>query len=388
VFSMRHFLVFVQLLICVAVIASTILMARQMRYVHERPLGFEKENRLLVTLRRYDVLKNLTTIKEELRRVPGVIDVSNVMQAPGTGNFVNLIPIENESGVVEPIEVDRIMVGVNFLETMKIPLVEGRGFSRDIESDPQDAVLVNESMVRRMGWTNAIGKRVARGPDHFFRVVGVVKDFNYASLHNRVGPLVLNAYADMKPGLDPGLNKDILYANVVVALAGEQLGETIESITAVISRFDPTFQFEPEFLEDRLSELYRSESNLMSLTGVFAGICILISIMGLYGLTAYTIEERTREIGVRRVLGASPWQIVAKLARPVMLLVVLAAIPASIISHDAIGRWLLRFAYHEPIAASSFVVSAVVVAAVTFLTVVAQIWKALSAEPVEALRHE
>src|SRR5262249_21905507 len=159
-------------------------------------------------------------------------------------------------------------------------------------------------------------KRLRRGPDAFFRVIGVVKDFNYSSLHNRVGPLVINAYGDMKPGLDPGINKDILYANIVVALTGTQLGETLAGIDKVLSGFDPKFQFDPKFLDQRLDEQYRLESHLMELTGVFAAICILIAIMGLYGLMAYTIEERNREIGVRRVLGASDWQIFAKLARP------------------------------------------------------------------------
>jgi putative ABC transport system permease protein len=249
-------------------------------------------------------------------------------------------------------------------------------------------VLVNESLVRKMGWTHPIGKRIGRAPGAFMRVIGVVKDFHYASLHNRVGPLVMNAYADMKPGLDPGINKDILYANIVIALTGEHLGQTLEGVNAVIARFDPKFQFEPAFLDDRLNELYASESHLMELTGVFAGICILISIMGLYGLTAYAIEERTREIGVRRVLGASHWQIVSKLARPVMLLVLIAAIPASFMSYDAINRWLVRFAYYEPIHAWTFAAAALVVAVVTFATVLSQAWKALSTEPVEALRHE
>lgn len=191
-------------------------MARQMQYVHSRPLGFDKQNRLLVTLRRFDVLKNLTAIEDELRRVPGVIDVSNIMNVPGTGHFTNLVPMETEAGVIEPTQVDRIMVGLNFPQTMKIPLREGRTFSKDIETDPADSVLVNEALVRKMGWTQPLGKRIRRGPDAFLRVVGVVKDFHYASPDNRVGPLVINAYADMKPGLDPGLNKDILYANIVI----------------------------------------------------------------------------------------------------------------------------------------------------------------------------
>lgn len=388
VFSMRHFLVFVQLCICVAVIASTILMARQMRYVHERPLGFEKENRLLVTLRRYDVLKNMPTIREELRRLPNVIDVSNVMNAPGTGNFVNLVPLETESGTLEPTEIDRIMVGPNFLETMKIPLLEGRTFSKDIATDPQDSIVVNEALVRKMGWTNPLGKRLRRGPDAFFRVIGVAKDFNYSSLHNRVGPLVINAYGDMKPGLDPGINKDILYANVVIALTGTRLGETLAGINKVLSSFDPRFQFEPKFLDERLDEQYRLESHLMELTGVFACICILIAIMGLYGLMAYTIEERTREIGMRRVLGASDSQIFGKLVRPVMLLVLLAAVPASLVSYDAIGRWIARFAYYEPISLWTFGLAVLVVAAVTFTTVLVQTSRALRGEAVEALRYE
>ena len=384
--SMRQVLVFAQLAISIAVIACTMLMNDQMRYVHNLPLGFDKENRLLVTLRTFDVVKNLTTIKGELRRLPNVLDVTNISVPPGTGNSQNLIPLETNDGTFEPTEVDMVGVGMNFTKGFNVPVVAGRAFAEDIATDAREAILVNESLVRKMGWSNPIGKRVQAGPNTI-KVIGVVKDFHYASLHNAIGPLVLRPIPDQLGNVPEAL-KIYTSMNIVVAVTGVNLRDTVSAVEKVIRRFDRKSDFEPRFLEDRLNELYQSENDLMELTGIFAMICIFISVMGLFGLTAFTTQERTREIGIRKVLGASDGQVIGMLSKPLLVLIVIAAIPAIFASYEAIDKWLERFVYHTSISALTFVIAIVVVTIVTLLTVALQSRKTAQSEPVEALRYE
>jgi putative ABC transport system permease protein len=384
--SMRQVLVFAQLVISIAVIACTMLMNDQMRYVHNLPLGFDKENRLLVTLRTFDVVKNLTTIKSELRRLPNVLEVSNIGIPPGTGSLQNLIPLETNEGTFEPTGVDMVPVGMNFASAFNVPVVAGRAFDESIATDGREAILVNESLVKKMGWTQPIGKRVQAGP-MTIKVVGVVKDFHYASLHNVVGPLVLRPIPD-QTGPVPEALKNYTSMNIVIALTGVNLRQTIGAVEKIIRKFDPRTDFAPDFLDDRLNKQYRSENDLMKLTGIFAMICIFISVMGLFGLTAFTTEERTREIGIRKVLGASEGQIIGMLSKPLLVLIVIAAVPAIFASYKAISTWLERFVYHTSISALTFVVATVLVTIVALLTVALQSRKTAQSEPVEALRYE
>jgi len=388
-FSMRQVLVVLQISISIGVIACTLLMTNQMRYVHEKPLGFDKENRLIVSLRGYDVIKNLKTIKDQLRAQPGVVNVVTINQVPGVGHLVNLIPTESELGVMEPISMDRIMVGLNFIEALNVKVVQGRGFSEEISTDVREARLVNESFVKKMGWTNPIGKRFGGGAGGGMtaRVIGVVEDFHYASLHNTVGPLMIQPMME-EFGNVPENQKPLLSASIIVVLSGDNLRAAMDGVQSLIAKFDPKFEFEPVFLEDRLNELYESETNLMKLTGLFAGICIFISIMGLFALAAFTTEQRTKEIGIRMVLGASDSQIVTMLTRHLLPLVLIAAIPASVLSYYAIDNWLQRFAYRTDISWLTFVVSTLVVALVALATVVLQSRKTTQADPIKALRYE
>jgi putative ABC transport system permease protein len=385
-FSMRQVLVLLQIGISIGVIACTLLMTNQMRYVHGKPLGFDKENRLIVTLRGYDVIKNLKTIKDELRREPGVLNALTISAPPGTGHSINLVAVETESGTMEPTGLDRFFVGFNFVDALNVKVVEGRGFSEEIATDAREAVIVNQSFVKKMGWTQPLGKRYQAGPA-MARVIGVVEDFHYASLHNAVGALAIQPMSDQFGNVPPN-QRALVTASIIVVLSGEQLRSAMDRVQAVIAKFDPKFEFEPVFLEDRLNDLYKSETNLMKLTGIFAGICILISIMGLFGLAAFTTEQRTKEIGVRKVLGASDGQIVGMLSKHLLPLVAIAAVPATLLSYYAIDKWLQRFAYHTDIGWLTFMLATLAVAAVAFATVALQSLKTARGEPVDALRYE
>jgi putative ABC transport system permease protein len=385
--SMRQVLVVLQLTISVGVIACTMLMTDQMRYIKDRSLGFDTENRLIVTLRGYDVVKNLKTIKNEVLKEPGVLNAMTIGQVPGTGSGAINTPVENSASVMEPIGMFIIGVGKNFIDGLNVKVLEGRAFSEDIATDAREAVMVNESMVKRLGWDNAIGKRFQVGPAGFARVIGVVEDFHYTSLHNEIGPLLITPINDQF-GMVPENQKALITSSIIVVLSGQDLRATVARVKSVIAKFDPKYDAEPIFLDDRLNELYKSETNLMKLTGIFAGICIFISIMGLFGLAAFTTEQRTKEIGIRMVLGASDSQIVIMLSKHLLPLVLIAAVPASVLSYYAIDKWLQRFAYHTDISWLTFVLATLLVTVVSLTTVVLQSLKTTQADPIKALRYE
>jgi putative ABC transport system permease protein len=385
-FSMRQILVFAQLAISIGVIACTLLMIDQMRYIHEKPLGFDKENRLIVRLRGYDVVKSFPTIRGELKNVPNVRDITLINFVPGAEHSINMIPVESNEGTMEPTGLHRIQVGINFFPVMGIEIVEGRAFSPDIATDMREAMIVNESFVKKMGWDKPLGKRFQVGPG-VARVVGVAKDFHYASLHNDLGALLIHPMQETL-GVVPENQKALVSTAFIVVLSGENIPQTLRDIEAVMAKFDPKTNFEPLFLEDRLNELYKTETNLMKLTGTFAAVCILISVMGIFGLAAFTTEQRTKEIGIRKVLGASDSQIITMLSRPLLWLVLISALPASYLGYRAIDSWLQRFAYHTDISTMTFVLSTLAVCAVALMTVVLQSLRTTNSNPVDALRYE
>jgi putative ABC transport system permease protein len=362
-------------------------MADQMRYVHDKPLGFEQKNRLVLTWRGHDLLKNMTTLKAELRKLPNILDVTNISIVPGTGSTPYGGSLENDAGMMGIVQVDRMLVGTGFIEALQMRLLEGREFSPGIVTDSDAAVMVNESLVRKMGWKDPLGKRVSTDFGGVARVIGVVGDFNYASLHNPIGPLLISPLSDVGNNV-PDMMKDLVTVSVIVTMTGENVPQALRNIKSVIARFDPKFSYEPVFLEDRLRQLYEGEAHLTALTGIFSGICIMISIMGLFGLTAYTTEERSKEIGIRKVVGASSEQIIALLSRPLLVLTVVAAVPASIVSYEAMDRWIQRFAYHDSITWVTFVESILAVMLVTLAAVALQAWRTARAEPADAIRHE
>lgn len=381
---LREALVLIQFIISVCVIACTLLMALQMRYVSNKPLGFDKENRLIVTLRTADVVDKVPTIKKELLKNSSVLGVAFSSGVIGTLEDNLASPqVENNDGVQEIMLVNTMEVGNDFLEVMGIELIEGRDFSKRLLTDVGDSFIVNETMVRKMGWDQALRKRIGAG-----KVIGVVKDFHYSPLRNSLEPIFLRRFTGTQN--ITGENRQMVIRYLVLNLAGEGIFQTLNFLEEKFAEFDPKHPFEFEFLDDSLNELYDNEQRLMSLTGIFSAVCIFISCMGLFGLAAFTTEQRTKEIGIRKVLGASTWLIITMLARNILLLVLGGAVIASLIAYYAMYEWLIDFAYRININMHLwvFLVSAVVAAAVAFITIALQSFKTAQANPINAIRYE
>ncbi|NKB32526.1 MAG: FtsX-like permease family protein [Pseudomonadales bacterium] len=388
--SIRQLLVLAQMAISIGVISCTLLMSQQMRYISSKPLGFDKENQVWLSLRGADLLEQLDPLKNELLTEPNILDVFDTGQVPGFGNGINMIQMENNDGVVEPEQIEMIGVGLNYIQGLDIEVTRGRAFSEDRDVDESKSWMVNETLVQKMGWDEPIGKLIGQG-DFQGQVVGVTSDFHYAPLNNEIGPLL------MRPLLinfenTPPQTRPLQSRNLVVKITGENVGETFSRMEEIIREFDSSQVFDPTFLDARLDELYRTDANLMGLTEIFAGICIFLSAMGLFGLASFNTQQRNKEIGVRKILGASSPQIITLLCKNLVVLIAVAAVPATFVSYFTINNWLDRFAYQaEPSlfgAMLPFLIAILAVSSVALITVTVQSLRTVQANPIEALRYE
>ena len=385
--KLRQVLVLAQFIISIGVIAGTFLMISQMRYITNKPLGFDKRNRVVFRLYGADVLDKKTVLKSELMKNPNVFGVTICSEIPGRTNNFTMGEVEKNDGTMEQ-QTYNVMLAHNddYLNVMGMELREGRDFSKEYPTDVIEAAIVNETMVKKMSWDNPLGRKIQLG-NNTRRVIGVVKDFNFKSMHSPVEPLVLLRN-------DPdfsNLNADHRARQsriMVIHISGEDKPRTLDHIRSVMGEFDPRHTLEYDFLDTTLDGLYVSEKQIIELTGLFAGICVLISCLGLFGLSAFVTEQRTKEIGVRKVLGASSMQIIFMLSGPSLILVLIASVIASTAAYLAIGEWLAGFAYKADINPLVFVMATLIVIIVAFVTISLQSLKTAQANPVKALRYE
>jgi len=386
--QLRQVLVFLQFFVSVAVLASTLVMQQQMNYVASKPLGFDRENRMVIMLQSGDTLENIQIIKNELLKDSRVLGVSRSSYVPGQDVGLYLMEVETNQGQMERALLGQIAVDEDFVRVMGIEVLEGRDFSHQLMTDIDTSVVVNETLVKQMGWEQPIGKRINFEDLSSARVIGVMKDFHFKSLHEPVAPVFIIPFPKNELDGIPNWWRALISGWIVVSITDADIFRTVDHIDSVISRIDPNHPFEFKFLDEMLQQHYESEVNLMNLTSAFSAICILISCMGLFGLTALTTEQRTKEIGVRKVLGASTLQIIATLSKNLILMVIVAALMASIASYYVMDDSLNAFAYRTDIEIWVFLVASLAVAAVAFLTVVMQAAKTALSNPANALRYE
>jgi putative ABC transport system permease protein len=384
---LREGLVLLQFTISAGVIACTLLMAAQMRYVSHKSLGFQKENRIIVTLRGGPPIEKMDTIRTELQKNSHIRGVSQLEVMVGREPGAMVAQVQTEAGAMERTLLQQMAVGEDLVPVLGLQLKSGRDFTRRLLTDSGINFLVNESFVRKMGWSEPLGKQVTFNDGaRTGRVIGVVEDFNFRSLHKLVEPILLMPLSNDISAVED-LNKFFLKRLLVVNMTGEDLRDTLDHVGKVITQADARHPFEYEFLDSVLDNLYRTDRQLMTLIGIFAVICIFIACLGLFGLAAFATEQRTREIGTRKVLGATTMQIITLLAQRIIAIVLVAAVLASVLAYFAMDEWLTGFAYRAGINPLIFVLSAAAAAAVAFGTVALQSLKTARSDPVEALRY-
>jgi putative ABC transport system permease protein len=381
---LRELLVLAQFTVTACVIACTLLMTAQMSYVANRPLGFDDGGKLVVTLRGTDVLERIPTIEDELLADERIRGATSANQLPGFDAISSFMDMETNDGSVKGVLVNHLQVQRNFARVLGMRIVAGRDLSAKVATDPGFAPVVNEALVREMGWTNPIGKRMGlRGGE----VIGVVRDFNFKSLHRPVEPLVMyeapTSFANIPAELRPLQNRFL-----VLDVATRDLSGTLAFVERTLRKFDPEHPFEYRFLDEQLGRQYSAEQHLMKLIGVFAAICVFVACLGLFGLATFTTARRTKEIGIRKVLGATTAQIVALLSARTVLLVAIGSLVASALAYAVMARWLEAFAYRVDVSPGPFVLAAALSLAVALGTVSPQALGAARTRPVTTLRHD
>ena len=258
---------------------------------------------------------------------------------------------------------------------MGLQLVEGRTFSGDHDGGDRDSFLVNETAVKKLGWTTAVGRRLEQVGDTTGVIVGVIKDFHFASLHEPIEPIVLRL----------GQNE---YRYLSARVRSDRIPETLAFLRSVWKKVLPGRPFEASFLDQDFDRLYRGEMRLGKILMVFAGLAMFVACLGLFGLAAFAAERRTKEIGIRKVLGASSTSLVALLNREFVRCVIVANLVAWPVAAYVMNRWLKNFAYRASLAPPIFLGAAALTLVIALLTVSGQALRAARSNPADTLRYE
>jgi len=367
----RNALVVFQFAVSIALIVSTLLIRDQLAFIKRMDLGYDKENMVVFPLAEQSLRTKTRELRSELLAVPGVIQAAASSDVPYGGFTSNgYIP----EGYTQSLMFHALVIDEHFLDTYGIEVVKGRNFSQDLASDRM-AYLMNEALARQLTWDDPIGKTITRNEQK--EVIGVVRDFKFANLHQEIAPLLIS-YAP---------NSRQMYA-MSVKISGGNIRGTLDSIEAVYKTFSLEIPFEYFFLDDAFDRLYKSEERFERIFQYFSLLAIAIALLGLFSLSAYTAQQKAKEIGIRKVLGASTSSILGLISREMLTLIVVANLIAAPIAIYVIHKWLGTFAFRMSIGVGAFVLAFVGSIAAAFLTISYQSLKAAVKKPVDELRSE
>jgi putative ABC transport system permease protein len=376
---LRSILVLAQFSISILLIACTLIINNQLNYIRNKKLGFDKEHVLVLPLKERSILYTYRSIRNELLQNPNVLKVAIASDAPGqTG--VNRNPFLPEGfDKTNSILIHNIRVDYDFIETMGIEIVEGRGFSPEFATDASTAFILNEAAVGKIGWESPLGKQLEwmAGGDKYKKgiVIGVVKDFHFKSLHREIEPLVLHIWPRS-------------YDNILIRISPGDIRGTLAYVQEIWNRLAPNFPFVYSFLDEDFDKLYKSEERLGRIFIYFSLLSIFIASLGLVGLASYSAEQRTKEIGIRKVLGATVSNIVLLLSKEFTRWALLANFIAWPVAYSIMHSWLQNFAYRAGIGLGTFLFTATLTFLIALVSVGYQSLRAALADPVKSLRYE
>lgn len=377
----RQVLVLTQFIICTGLIIGSILIWKQMKYINNKDIGFNKEYTVIVKnpladgmAERYDGMKN------ELRKSTYVMDVSGARSVPGA-------PMNNYSGFTlasDPNKTEHhlgyVVADFNFFELMETRILEGRSFSSKNSLDSTQSVIINEAAAKAMGLKNPIGKKLTGFRDNNDRrIVGVVENIHYRSLRQKVTPTIFYPNKHSWPNFT---------MHLIIKLATPNIQNAVGEIEQAWAGVAPEWPLNYQFLDQRMEQLYKTETQTASMVELFTILAVLISFAGLYGLTFYLVESKTKEIGIRKVLGAKISGIIMMLSREILLLIAAANVVAWPLIYWLVDNWLQNFVYHINISLIVFILSGGIVMLMALSTVVFHTRKQSRMNPVDAIRYE
>lgn len=369
----RRILVVLQFSLSILLIIGTVVVYKQLHYMKNVRLGWDKEHLLYIPLRA-DIQKSYQSLKDELIKDTRILGVTGTSQLP---SYIN----SNSGGVdwegKDPQQ--QVLIGFNFVDydyikTLDIEMTEGRAFSKEFPSDLSQTFIVNEEVVTLMDKESVVGERF-----HFMGVdgtiVGVMKNFHYQPVQNRIEPLAILVVPDY-----------IQY--MLIRIPPENISASLKFIENTWNRIFPNYPFDYQFIDENFDRMYRAEERIGTLLKYFAFLAVLIACLGLFGLASFTAEQRTKEIGIRKVLGASVGQVTFLLCREFFLLVLLSNLIAWPLAYLAMEDWLNNYAYRTKAGIIVFLAAMLTALAVALLSVAFQAIKAALANPANALKYE
>jgi putative ABC transport system permease protein len=366
----RKVLVVTQFSFSVLLIIGTLVITGQLNYIRSKNLGYDKSQTLAFWMR--DLGSHYDAVRGELMKQPGVLSVtqssSNLLDNQGiTGDNSWDGKQPGQTFIVHPLSIDK-----DFITAFKMKMVEGKTFTGTVADSTH--FILNETAIREAGIKNPIGKSFRMGPTNG-TIIGVVKDFHFASLKDKIAPSVF--YYGPKD-----------YATIYIKTTGKDAQKVVKQAGAMFKQYNGQYPYTPYFLDEVFDKLYKNEQQEEVLFNYFAGIAIFISCLGLLGLAAYTAQVRTREIGIRKVLGSSVSGIVGLLATDFIKLVFIAIVIASPVAWYIMNNWLNGFAYKVGISWTVFALAGIIAVVIAFATISIQSIKAALTNPVKSLKSE
>lgn len=376
--SLRNTLVVVQFTVSIVLILAVIVIQRQLNYVQDANTGIDREQIIVIENEDRSLFdERYRTLKQSLLSNPDIVGVS-AAQTNATNIDASGYATEWE-GVSEgqSVTVHRSIIQHGFVDLFGLELVEGRDFSEAMPQDEREGMLINETLRRQLGWESAVGKWFNfHGREA--RITGVLKDYNFHSFHHEITPLALF--------LDSGWW--FPYQKIYVKVNADNMQETIAYLEQTMSEYSPSYPFTYSFLDDVYNQMYQTEVRLGTLFGYFTLLAIVIACLGLLGLASLMVQQRTKEIGVRKVLGASLVDILVLLTKDYTRLVAVAFVLAVPLGYFIQSMWLQEFAYRISIGWDTFIIAGGIVLLISWLTISYQSMQAALSNPVNSLSHE
>lgn len=375
--SFRKILVSLQFVISICLVSGTLLVYDQLNMIRSADLGFTKDATVILPYNRDESVRDhLDAVKNELKTIGEIVSVTASHTVPGKSVSNQYTMIEMKEGKMAPTNINFNFVDHDFLPAYGIEITSGRNFSRDFPADDTTAFIINETGVLDLGWTiqDAIGKKVNhQGKEGI--IIGVTQDYHYRSLHEKIQPMLLTLNKYPMRDLSIRINSD----NIPAVM------EKLEEKWKVLA---PHLPFSYSFLDQDYDRLYEADAKLGKVTGLFSMLAIFVGCLGLLGLTSFSVERRVKEIGIRKVLGATSGQVVFIISSEFIKLIGIAFVIAVPITYYMIMQWLHNFTDHITVGPSSFLLAGATVLALTWITVSYLAFKAAGTNPSQALRNE
>lgn len=378
---LRSGLVILQFTISIILFIGTFVVSDQLEFIQNKKLGYNKEQ-LIVIHKADDIGRSIKTFKEQLKNIPGVESVANSTTLPGYTDLYSNAYRSFNAGGDETQVVNDCYVDYGFAETLQLKLAEGRFYSEDRSIDTTNTIVINEAAIKTFGLTEPVGSQIVQlgttpEQSNVFTVVGVVEDFHAESLHKKIRPMVINL-----------LRGDGFGRYVSVRLKTQDLQTTLDKIEAVWSELAGNQAFEFTFYDEDFARIYDSETRTGRLFTIFSVLAIIVACLGLLGLATYTAEQRTKEIGIRKAMGARVSSILILLSKEFTKWVIIANIIAWPVAYYLMKSWLENFEFRTEIGIGIFIVSGILAIIVAIISVSTQTLKAAIANPVKALKYE